>query len=1131
MGSGFLRKTGLTLLRAIGSLRLAVLLIALCVVVLAWATLLEKQNGADAARFAVYGTGWFAALFGLLGLNVACATFVRIPWGQRQSGFLVTHAGILILLAGCWATRQYGIEAQLPVLEGQSAHRALQDSLHFELRIASPNEADIVCVPFVPGPFAWKEDKDRSWFPWRLAYRSQGTLYHEDGITLEVLDYTKHHAPTARVKLTVDGSQKEFDVPALSEAPPDGGKRCIVDGDHRNVAVSLRQDTLDLGFQIHLQRFQRKLDPGADTASHYSSVVDILDRNDPPAVLKKDALIALNDPLDIADPVSGKTYRLFQASFDGPWLPGEPEFDRLAGDSRQHDRLYVSRFTVNYDPGRDLKYVGSLMIVVGILLTYFCFHRKHKPSSASSPNGCSNAAAAFLTTLAFGLVGSIAQAGETTDWAAWQHLPVFGDGRIVPMDTFASETVATICGRTAPTLTLPNSEPRTFAAPELLFCWLAEPKTWENVPFLIADDPELRQDILKLPLSDASGRQLLYATPHEVEDCDALGRRWADIEQRADAEGKAFRCTGLDKRIKALIEAYTQYRLLTHDPKTTTGSPQRFYSHLQLAAKAWRKLAVALQGGRRVDQDNIIRMNMVKAGESLQKLIASAHEGQFSSEKIEPLVVTFHQAAESIAQRIANSKDKPLAALANALSDQTIELQMAIYDDGETVRLVPALNPGALEEGRLPGDDAVPWLSFQAVLYGSADLLRPYPQTELKAVREAWTNAKKAYLDRKDSDRPAKLTEALQQFADAVRAFGERTDPLRERLPLQHADAAAMALTTYPPPGATDLEVLYNRCNLFLWAWVLSLAASVCLVTAVGRLQRPMFWIGVAILVAAQTCTTAGLALRGCIMGLIPLTGMFETVVSVALYAGLLGIGFALLPLLRGQGMPGVLERRLFVVAGAIVSFIAMVLAYYAPATVMHRPIGSVTPILRDNFWLAVHVVTIMTSYASAAIALILGNIALGYYLFGHYDGRRQQEMCRRLNAFIYIAIQITVLLLTAGTILGAFWADKAWGRFWAWDPKEVWALISLLVYAAILHARFIGWVGNFGMTLAAVLGATAILFTWYGVNFLLGSGMHSYGSGAGGQVAVGSAVAAEWLFLTVAGLRYWFATQGTTDC
>ena len=228
-----------------------------------------------------------------------------------------------------------------------------------------------------------------------------------------------------------------------------------------------------------------------------------------------------------------------------------------------------------------------------------------------------------------------------------------------------------------------------------------------------------------------------------------------------------------------------------------------------------------------------------------------------------------------------------------------------------------------------------------------------------------------------------------------------------------------------------------------------------------------------------------------------------------------------------------VLQRRLFAVAGAIVSFAAAVLAYYAPATVMHRNIGAVTPILRDNWWLAVHVVTIMASYASAAIALILGCIALGYYLFGRYSGggnvrRRPPEACRILAGFIYTAIKITVLLLAAGTILGALWADKSWGRFWSWDPKEVWALISLLVYLLILHlrqlilrARSLSWSGDFLMAVAAVFGFTAIICTWYFVNFVWGSGMHSYGSGSGGAWAVGTAIAATWLFLVAAAARH----------
>ena len=99
---------------------------------------------------------------------------------------------------------------------------------------------------------------------------------------------------------------------------------------------------------------------------------------------------------------------------------------------------------------------------------------------------------------------------------------------------------------------------------------------------------------------------------------------------------------------------------------------------------------------------------------------------------------------------------------------------------------------------------------------------------------------------------------------------------------------------------------------------------------------------------------------------------------------------------------------------------------------------------------------------------------------------------------------------MAAGTILGGLWADVSWGRFWGWDPKEVWALISLLTYLAILHGRYAGWFGDFGLAVGSVLGATAIVFSWYGVNFVLGVGLHSYGFGAGGQLEVGLGVFVE---------------------
>jgi ABC-type transport system involved in cytochrome c biogenesis permease subunit len=234
-------------------------------------------------------------------------------------------------------------------------------------------------------------------------------------------------------------------------------------------------------------------------------------------------------------------------------------------------------------------------------------------------------------------------------------------------------------------------------------------------------------------------------------------------------------------------------------------------------------------------------------------------------------------------------------------------------------------------------------------------------------------------------------------------------------------------------------------------------------------------------------------------------------------------------------------------VAGASVAFLAAVVA--CNSSLFDKNINPLMPVLRDNFWLTWHVMTITASYGAGALAWGLGNIALGYYLLGRYGSpaqwavapvvagdhrparnykapptafhRRPPETCSLLSAYVYRATQVAVVLLALGTILGAVWADRSWGRFWGWDSKEVWALVSLLVYLVVLHGRYAGWMGNFGLAVGAVFGATSILMAWYGVNFVLGTGKHAYASGTGGFYWVLGSLTINWLFALAAGIRY----------
>ncbi len=252
------------------------------------------------------------------------------------------------------------------------------------------------------------------------------------------------------------------------------------------------------------------------------------------------------------------------------------------------------------------------------------------------------------------------------------------------------------------------------------------------------------------------------------------------------------------------------------------------------------------------------------------------------------------------------------------------------------------------------------------------------------------------------------------------------------------------------------------------------------------------------------------------------------------------------------EAMQQVYRRLPFSVSAAAVSFILFLMAWWSP--VMDDGFESLSPVLRNNFWLTVHVLTIVTSYGAGALAWVMSVLAMGYYLFGRYREpapakehqpghapaagevalstslrRRPPEQTATLAHYIYKTFQVAVLLLAAGTILGGLWADVSWGRFWGWDPKEIWALISLLVYLVILHGRYVGMFGNFGMAVGAMAGMTAIAFSWFGVNFVLGAGLHSYGFVDGGlltALVVFGVLGAGWLLALAAWFRYLRETE-----
>jgi ABC-type transport system involved in cytochrome c biogenesis permease subunit len=158
-----------------------------------------------------------------------------------------------------------------------------------------------------------------------------------------------------------------------------------------------------------------------------------------------------------------------------------------------------------------------------------------------------------------------------------------------------------------------------------------------------------------------------------------------------------------------------------------------------------------------------------------------------------------------------------------------------------------------------------------------------------------------------------------------------------------------------------------------------------------------------------------------------------------------------------------------------------------------------VVAVLRSNFWLTIHVLTISISYAAFTISMLIGNYSLLRSLVKPLSAAE----ISRFAHLVHRIIQLGVFLLTAGIILGGIWADYSWGRFWGWDPKETWALIADLGYLTILHGRQAGWVSSQSMLAWAPAAYLLVVMAWYGVNFVLAAGLHSYGFSSGGAMAM----------------------------
>jgi cytochrome c-type biogenesis protein CcsB len=390
---------------------------------------------------------------------------------------------------------------------------------------------------------------------------------------------------------------------------------------------------------------------------------------------------------------------------------------------------------------------------------------------------------------------------------------------------------------------------------------------------------------------------------------------------------------------------------------------------------------------------------------------------------------------------------------------------------------------------------------FQGIRSGQAIRLVPDPQSDTwKSVpelegplRDAFSRVSKGFVDSISGTPSGQKPQPTAEFKEAVSEFVKL--------------AQAQAPDKYANMNKIGWEEHLNRFHPFKWAWIAYLAGLIFLFVSQSygaRWAGPLSWL---FLLSGFGLHFYGMALRIYLAGRPPVSNMYETVVWVPW-------GCVLFSLILER----VQKNKILLACSSVVAIFCLILTDLAP-TVLDSSIQPLEQVLRSTFWLSTHVLIITISYAAFFLAFAVGDLMLYYYLVGE---QKYAKQIQRGTQSIYRAIQIGVVLLAAGIILGGVWADYSWGRFWGWDPKETWALIALLGYIALLHGRLIGWIKNFQLAAGAVVAFSLVIMAWYGVNYVLGAGLHSYGFGAGGVEYVTGFVIAHLLFVTyVSTLRY----------
>lgn len=1173
-------------LRVLASLWLAAVVLVLLLFALACATVYESVHGAEHALLVFYRTSWFQALLWLLAVNVLLAVVVRWPISRRQLGFLVTHTSILLILLGALVTQRFAVEGQVSLLEGESAREFATPQEVLTLRnTENPQHHVVVDLPsssaatldsvrvevarFLPDAVAVERVVNDNPAP-RTALEL--SLSADTGTPPQWVleDQTVDFGGLAlEVKSVADVAAFQTAVATDRSTAP--GAKGVLQWEFSGVRASLPIESLmerpltigDGSYTLQVLRYlphatvgpEKKLVNASDRALNPAVEVEIVG---PEAREQRVAFARFPDfrsmhgatqsenvrltfiapeeasptPVTVHVDASGKMLARFQsasaAAMTQELVMGTPISTPWEGKKltvhRRFDRARQER-TYEPAPAPGESRMPALQVRVSDPTSQTeIWLEKHRPRPVTV-QGAAYELAFMEKTLPLGF-------GVTLNKFAVGYYP--GERRPRSFESTLSITDPQT-GRTLSRVVSMN-HPTTFSGYTLFQSSYKQDGKRSMSVLSVSRDPGQPIVFTGYILLLVGMVWVLFTRlgvfPTVAESAASNGTKRGQQPGRIDLLRGDERC-----RTNAPDANHVgNGRHSRPTPATTTRVRSTSVEHGLMVALICGWACAAQAGSPTLALDPA----------PLRDLVVQ-HDGRWP-----PLDTVARDVVESVTGSASFQGQDPVVTL------------LAWTFDAKTGRAQPLIKIGNVELRAAIGlpptqtvfsfDELVRHSGFRALVMqleqrNSGKKLDPL-ESKVSGIHEKLTLLQRVFdggilrpvpnaADPLGAWRP--LEAVPKGESSALDQAKSRWDELRAAFLAADPDGFALAATNVrqalaalpaayrPDPSRVARELQYNRLDPFRRAWQILLAGTILLIASMPIRRRWFDALARVVLFTGLATLSYGLGTRWSIAGRVPASNMYESLLF-------LSWGGAVFTVVSSFFF----RDRLVPLTAAGIGTLALFLADVLPMDSYIRPIA---PVLLDTAWMAIHVPTIMVSYAVLALAVLIAHIQLVVLAFAP----ARVEWTERADRLHHIYVQVGVILLAAGIMTGSMWAASSWGRYWGWDPKEVWSLVALLGYLTILHVRVDRervpmWALAVGAVLLAALfvivvprlapitsgklialvaaGLTMIfmvtaksvwttavksivcfwliIMTYVGVNYILGAGLHSYGFGSG---------------------------------